>query len=127
MLHWKQKIQTLFSSNEFQVYILSQQLTNGTLNCFFLFDISCSDNIKNSIWDKLVFKTVQQMLGGNLKLLISGSNQISDMVLNFMRNSLRCTVLQSYEITECSSFVTLTKYNDQSQRKCYSFFLNTKQ
>ncbi|KAH9528423.1 hypothetical protein DERF_002372 [Dermatophagoides farinae] len=79
-------------------------------------DTIFNDNIKNSIWDKLVFKTVQQMLGGNLKLLISGSNQISDMVLNFMRNSLRCTVLQSYEITECSSFVTLTKYNDQSQR-----------
>lgn len=68
------------------------------------------------MWDRLVFKTVQQSLGGNLKLLISGSNQISDTVLNFMKNSLRCTVLQSYDITECSSFVTLTEFSDQCAR-----------
>ncbi|XP_017492543.1 PREDICTED: long-chain-fatty-acid--CoA ligase 1-like [Rhagoletis zephyria] len=75
-----------------------------------------NENVKNSIWDKLVFKTVKQSLGGNLKLLISGSNQISNIVLNFMRNSLGCTVLQSYDITECASFVTLTMFDDQSPK-----------
>lgn len=74
--------------------------------------VSYSENIKNTIWDKLVFKTVKQSLGGNLKLLISGSNLISHTVLNFMRNSLGCAVLQSYDITECSSYVTMTMCTD---------------
>lgn len=86
-----------------------------------------SENIKNSIWDKLVFKTVKQSLGGNLKLLISGSNQISNIVLSFMRNSLGCTVLQSYDISECSSFVTLTMFADQSPSKYSLFQLGNKQ
>lgn len=79
------------------------------------FCLHFSETIKNSIWDKLVFKTVKQSLGGNLKLLLSGSNQISNVVLNFMRNSLGCTVNQAYEMTECSSYITMTMYNDQNQ------------
>ncbi|CAG2109457.1 unnamed protein product [Medioppia subpectinata] len=47
-------------------------------------------NQTTSIWDKVVFNTVKQTLGGNLKLLISGSSQISSTVLNFVRNSFGC-------------------------------------
>ncbi|CAG2161526.1 unnamed protein product [Oppiella nova] len=73
----------------------------------------------SSIWDKVVFKTVKQTLGGNLKLLISGSSQISSTVLNFIRNSFGCRVLECYGLTECSAFVTLTHCADQSSGKTW--------
>ncbi|UXI20688.1 Actin-related protein 2/3 complex subunit 5 [Sarcoptes scabiei] len=79
-------------------------------------EIAFNENLRNSIWNKLIFKTVQQLLGGKMKLLISGSNLISETIFNFIRNSLHCTVLQSYDITECSSFVTLTGFSDQHSK-----------
>lgn len=60
-----------------------------------------------SFWDKVVFKTVKQTLGGNLKILISGSSQISSTVLNFMRSSFGCLVntehkrSRALDSTEC--------------------------
>jgi len=51
-------------------------------------------------WDKLVFRKIRAVLGGNLKLLTSGSAPIHDDVLDFFKIALSCDVLEGYGMTE---------------------------
>ncbi|KAJ2741481.1 medium-chain fatty acid-CoA ligase faa2, partial [Coemansia sp. BCRC 34301] len=68
---------------------------------------SKKENLRNSsnkhwLWDRLVFKTVRQKFGGNLRLIISGSAPISSDVLDFLRIAFSATVLEGYGLTETS-------------------------
>lgn len=47
---------------------------------------------RTSIWDKLVFKKVQDGMGGRLRLLVVGSAPLAGNVLTFMRAALGCVV-----------------------------------
>ena len=49
---------------------------------------------RDSIWDKLVFHKVQANLGGNIRVVISGSAPLSDKVLKFVRAALGVTVIE---------------------------------
>lgn len=40
---------------------------------------------KDTVWDKLVFKKVQETLGGRVKAIITGAAPISPPVLRFLR------------------------------------------
>lgn len=48
----------------------------------------------NGIWDKLVFKSVREGLGGKVRLMVCGSAPLSANVLEFMRCALGCVVRQ---------------------------------
>ncbi|XP_065214083.1 long-chain-fatty-acid--CoA ligase 5 isoform X2 [Planococcus citri] len=67
---------------------------------------------KNGLWDKLVFRTVQQNLGGRLKLMIVGSAPLAGNILTFMRCALGCMILEGYGQTECVAPITLTVNGD---------------
>lgn len=67
---------------------------------------------KNTIWDKLVFRNVQNNTGGCLRLMFTGSAPLAGHVLTFMRCSLACLVLEGYGQTECAAPVTLTINGD---------------
>jgi long-chain acyl-CoA synthetase len=47
---------------------------------------------KNSIWDKLVFKKIQEGMGGRLRLMVVGSAPLAGNVLTFARCALGCLV-----------------------------------
>ncbi len=51
---------------------------------------------KNSIWDTLVFRKVQDSMGGRVRLLVVGSAPLSANVLTFIRASLGCVVRAKY-------------------------------
>ena len=40
---------------------------------------------KSTIWDKLLFKKLQDLLGGRIKTIITGAAPISPPVLRFLR------------------------------------------
>ena len=46
----------------------------------------------DSIWDKLVFKKIQQGLGGRVRLITTGSAPLSATVLDFLRCCVGCPV-----------------------------------
>lgn len=48
----------------------------------------------HAFWDKLVFRKVQAVLGGNVKLLTSGSAPISPDAMEFLRIAFACEVVE---------------------------------
>ncbi|XP_071442584.1 long-chain-fatty-acid--CoA ligase 5 isoform X2 [Hetaerina americana] len=67
---------------------------------------------KNSFWDKLVFRKVQESMGGQLRLMIVGSAPLAGNVLTFTRCALGCLVVEGYGQTECVAPITLTVQGD---------------
>ena len=47
---------------------------------------------KNSIWDKLVFKKIQKLLGDRVRLVFTASAPLEPKVLNFARSAFGCVV-----------------------------------
>lgn len=62
----------------------------------------------NSIWDKIVFKKIQESMGGKLRLMLVGSAPLAGNVLTFTRCALGCVVVEGYGQTECTAPITLT-------------------
>ncbi|XP_046631197.1 long-chain-fatty-acid--CoA ligase 5-like [Daphnia pulicaria] len=67
---------------------------------------------KNTVWDKLVLKKVQDSMGGRIRLIIVGSAPLAGAVLNFMRCALGCIILEAYGLTECAAPTTLSVHGD---------------
>jgi len=62
--------------------------------------------VTHPFWDRLVFKKIQTALGGNVKLVVSGSAPISAEVLDFLRIALSCQIIEGYGMTENTATAT---------------------
>jgi len=62
--------------------------------------------VTHPLWDRLVFKKIQTVLGGNVKLVVSGSAPISAEVVDFLRIALACDVFEGYGMTENCALCT---------------------
>ncbi|XP_018425614.1 PREDICTED: long-chain-fatty-acid--CoA ligase 5 [Nanorana parkeri] len=58
---------------------------------------------RDSIWDQLIFKKVQETMGGRVRIMVTGAAPISDSVLSFLRASLGCQIFEAYGQTECGA------------------------
>ncbi|KAJ1964490.1 medium-chain fatty acid-CoA ligase faa2, partial [Dipsacomyces acuminosporus] len=67
---------------------------------------------KHWLWDRLVFKTVRQKFGGNLRIIISGSAPISTDVLDFLRIAFSTAVFEGYGLTETAGPCGITVPTD---------------
>ncbi|XP_068706534.1 long-chain-fatty-acid--CoA ligase 6-like isoform X2 [Montipora capricornis] len=67
----------------------------------------------DTIWDKLVFKKVRMLLGGNVRLISSGAAPLSSNVMTFLRCVLgECYVIEGYGQTETVATGTITMISD---------------
>lgn len=62
--------------------------------------------VTHPLWDRLVFRKVRAALGGNLKLVVSGSAPISGEVLDFLKIALACEITEGYGMTETCAVCT---------------------
>nr|XP_029731299.1 long-chain-fatty-acid--CoA ligase 1-like isoform X1 [Aedes albopictus]XP_029731300.1 long-chain-fatty-acid--CoA ligase 1-like isoform X1 [Aedes albopictus] len=67
---------------------------------------------RTSMWDKLVFRKIQEGFGGRLRLMVVGSAPLSPTVLTFCRAALGCLICEGYGQTECTAPITLTVQGD---------------
>jgi long-chain acyl-CoA synthetase len=68
--------------------------------------------LTHCLWDKLVFNKVKQMLGGRIRLMITGSAPISGDVLDFLKVCFCCDICEGYGMTETSAASVITKRGD---------------
>ncbi|NXK94162.1 ACSL5 ligase, partial [Formicarius rufipectus] len=66
----------------------------------------------DSIWDKIVFKKVQESMGGKVRIMVTGAAPISPSVLTFLRAALGCQIFEGYGQTECSAGCTFSMPGD---------------
>lgn len=67
---------------------------------------------KHTIYDALVFNKIKARLGGNVKLMVTGSAPISREVLNFLKCAFQVPVFEGYGQTETAGAIVATKPSD---------------
>ncbi|XP_066474917.1 long-chain-fatty-acid--CoA ligase 5 isoform X2 [Tiliqua scincoides] len=61
-----------------------------------------------SLWDKLVFKKIQEAMGGKVRIVVTGAAPISSSVLTFLRAAFGCQIFEAYGQTECTAGCTIS-------------------
>ena len=62
----------------------------------------------HSVYDPLIFNKFKAVLGGRVRIMISGSAPISTEVLEFLKIAFCCQILEGYGQTECGAPATIT-------------------
>ncbi|XP_060097656.1 long-chain-fatty-acid--CoA ligase 5 isoform X2 [Heteronotia binoei] len=65
-----------------------------------------------SIWDKLVFNKIQNIMGGKVRIVVTGAAPISPSVLKFLRSAFGCQIFEAYGQTECTAGCTFSLPGD---------------
>lgn len=66
------------------------------------------------VFNKLLFSKIQQLLGGELRMMLSGGAPLSEKTQRFMNICFCCPVLQGYGLTETCGAGTVTDVDDMS-------------
>lgn len=61
-----------------------------------------SGKLKHKIWDSLIFKKIKKLLGGNLRVIVTGSALINKDAIRYLRIVLGCEILEGYGMMECT-------------------------
>ncbi|XP_041363771.1 long-chain-fatty-acid--CoA ligase 6-like [Gigantopelta aegis] len=69
---------------------------------------------RNTIWDKLVFRKIQNLLGGRVHVVFTASAPVSEDTLNFTKASFGCLVMEAYGQTEVNAAITVQFPGDTS-------------
>lgn len=67
---------------------------------------------RSGCYDKLLFKKVAALLGGNLRYCVTGSAPIDAEVLETLKVCFCCPILEGYGLTETSAASTLSHEDD---------------
>ncbi len=68
--------------------------------------------LTNMMWDRLVFARSKNSLGGNVRLMLTGSAPIAPDMLEFLKIAFCCPIVEGYGATETCGCATLTKMAD---------------
>ena len=68
--------------------------------------------LTNVFWDNIVFKNIRNILGGRMRFMLIGSAPMDSDILNFLRVTLSCEIVEGYGQTEDAAGILLTKTYD---------------
>ncbi|KAF6765045.1 long-chain-fatty-acid-CoA ligase [Ephemerocybe angulata] len=66
----------------------------------------------HALWDRLVFRKIQSVLGGQVCLVVSGSAPITPDVMDFLKIAFACEVVEGYGLTETAATCSKSWPND---------------
>nr|XP_040572319.1 LOW QUALITY PROTEIN: long-chain-fatty-acid--CoA ligase 4-like [Lepeophtheirus salmonis] len=75
---------------------------------------SIRNGLPTPLLNKILFGKIHKLIGGKVKLIISGGAPLSDEVHDFIRVCLGVDVLQGYGLTETTASATVMDINDIS-------------
>jgi len=64
------------------------------------------------VWNKLLFAKLAALLGGRVRVIVTGSAPLSPAVQDFLRICFCCKVIQGYGLTETTAVATATHVDD---------------
>lgn len=67
---------------------------------------------KDSVWDRLVFRKIQDAFGGNIRFMIVGSAPLAGNIMTFSRCAFGCMINEGYGQTETTAPITMTVAGD---------------
>ena len=73
-----------------------------------------SNVTRHWLWDRLVFHKLRALVGGRVRIMVSGAAPLSEEVMSFLRCSFSCLVLEGYGQTECAAAASATAPGDCS-------------
>jgi len=56
--------------------------------------------LTNVFWDNIIFSKIKNLLGGRMRFMLIGSAPMDSYILNFLRCSLSCEIVEGYGQTE---------------------------
>lgn len=63
-------------------------------------------------YDNMIFNKMKYILGGKVRMMITGSAPISSDVLDFLKVCFSCPIVEGYGLTETMGSSTMTYLND---------------
>lgn len=73
---------------------------------------AANGELHHGLWDKIVFNKVRNVLGGRVRLMLTGSAPIAGDILQFLRIVFSCPILEGYGQTETCAGSVVTHPND---------------
>ena len=77
-----------------------------------LSNLRAGHGLTHAFYDKIVFKKMKAILGGNVKVMITGSAPISGEVLEFLKICFCAPITEGYGMTETMAGSCLTFHDD---------------
>jgi long-chain acyl-CoA synthetase len=77
-----------------------------------------SPTFHHPLWDRIWSRKIRQVLGGHVRILVSGSAPASRETLKFLRAALACDVIEGYGLTETFASALLCLPNDFTPGHC---------
>ena len=66
----------------------------------------------HALWDRIIFNKMKAILGGKVRIMVTGSAPISGDVLDFLKICFSAPIFEGYGMTETSASGTLTYGDD---------------
>ena len=84
------------------------------LDLFVYLSLLCFRGVyqRGSLWDKVVFGKIQELLGGRVRIIVSGSAPLAQDIMRFYRIALGCPFLEGYGQTETTAAATFTVFEE---------------
>jgi long-chain acyl-CoA synthetase len=73
-----------------------------------------SGELHHALWDRLVFSKISAVVGGRVRVILSGSAPLSPAVQDFLRIVFACPVVQGYGLTETTAALSVQDLGDTS-------------
>ncbi|CEG68522.1 hypothetical protein RMATCC62417_04770 [Rhizopus microsporus] len=72
-----------------------------------LANLEAGKGYTHPLWDRLIFNKVKQALGGNVRIMVTGSAPIGKDVMQFLRIAFCCDIREGYGATETCAASTV--------------------
>ena len=68
--------------------------------------------VTHGCWDGIVFKKMKKLLGGRVRVMVTGSAPIDKAVIDFLKISFCCPIVEGYGLTESSGGACISDVAD---------------